>query len=200
MYKALMSICICSAIPATCAADAFLAEMSFEGDYQTYLHNTVNAVVHHETSVTYWKPTTTGVNAEVVYRFPVGFEIREADLFAEIAAFGLFDDTATAYLDISTDGSNWTELINRTKDNNMPNASFASVDGSITPYVQGADEVWIRSRLYAERGSIYAQFMRTVPNAAQFRGIRLHATAVPEPSSLSVLVLGGLALAGWRKL
>lgn len=183
-----------------CHAQSFFTEMSFDGDYQTYLHNTTNAVVHSETDVTYWKPSASSVDAEVVYRFPVGFEIAQAEIFAEIAAFGLFDASATAYLDISTDGTNWTELLNRTKDNNMPNASFAAIDGSITPYVQGADEVWIRSRLYAERSSIYAQFMRTVPDATQFRGIRLSATAVPEPSALFIMLIGLTGICIGRKL
>jgi len=183
-----------------CHAQSFHAEMTFDGDYQTYLHSTASAVVHSETNISYWKPSATSVDAEVVYRFPVGFEIGEADLFAEIAAFGLFDSSATAYLDISTDGANWTELLNRTENNNMPNASFAAIDGSITPYVQGADEVWIRSRLYAEQSSIYAQFMRTLPNATQFRGIRLSATAIPEPSTFCMIgIFGAAMLSIWRK-
>lgn len=176
-------------------AETFSAEMSFDGDYQTFLHNTVNAVVGVDSSfgVTFWRPSSAGVNAEVVYRFPVGFEIREATLYAEIASFGQFDPSATAYLDISTDGVNWTELINRTILNNQA-SSFLAVDGSITPYVQGADEVWIRSRLYAAGGGIFAQFMRTIPNAEEFRGIRLHTIAVPEPTTLTLL--SSVALAG----
>ena len=139
------------------------------GNWSQYLYSYTNAEVYSEQSAgtaTYWRPTVAGTEGDIIYRFPFVNPLAQATLTAGIAVWTTgdafpYDPDATAYLDVSPDGTNWTNLDGRYA--NHGGGSQGPYD--ITPFVQNSKEVWVRARLtgtttWPGDGLIFSQFLR----------------------------------------
>jgi hypothetical protein len=173
------------------------------GDWTQYLHSATNAEVYTEVVAghsTFWRPTQTNVWGEIKYKFPLGFTTTSATLRASNAVWTTgdpfpYDPGAHAILDVSPDGLNWTTLDHRQANN----GGFAYGPYDITPHVDGASEIWVRSMLFGTTtwpvdGPIFAQFLRTNPGDTM-PTFQLDVVGVPEPSALCLSV-ASVAIAG----
>lgn len=197
---------------AMASAAEFDVSFNLRDDHQQYLDSFSDAVVWHESIIPgtiYWRPEHEDVWGEIVYRFPFGQPIRDAELRANLACFcggggePNFDSGAQAHLDVSTDGTAWTTIVSLTQGNGGLSSSFG---GDITPIVAGSDEAFVRARLLGTRshfseGPIYAQFVRTARSdvAGGRPQFVLTGTTVPEPATSIYLLLAlfSLALGRW---
>jgi hypothetical protein len=96
-------------------SDAF----NLYGNWQNYLYAATNAQVYSERvagNATYWRPTIVGTLGTVEYCFPLSFQATSGTLLADLVAYTSggnvpnYDPNAYAYLDVSPDGQNWTNI------------------------------------------------------------------------------------------
>lgn len=193
----------------TANAVEFSHRFNLHDDFTQYLKSQTGAGVFDDPvsqGVKYWIPTQAGEWGEVVYEFPVGFQIEKAELDTGIASFGVFDLGAEAHLDVSPDGTNWTTVMSRTSANNLPDNHYAYGPGDISSIVEGSESIFVRSRLLSTQThwtgqSFYAQFMRGDTNyspAVVDGGLptfSISASAPPEPPPISVF---DRDMAGWQ--
>jgi hypothetical protein len=179
----------------------FNHELNLFGDWTQYLDSHSHAEVYTEQVAgiaTYWRSTPANTWGEVIYRFPLSFEIESASLDTVICAytqdeFGAWaDGGAEAYLDVSGDGSNWTTVL----ESYPGNAGYKHGPGDITSIVGGSDTIYVRARLLSTRnwptdGPIFAQFMRTGADLPDKPTFSIQATGVPEPGMVSLLLVLG---------
>lgn len=184
-------------------------------DWGQYLHSATNAEVYTELvaggsqPATFWRSTPINTWGEVVYHFPMSFEIATANLETQIFAFTTpfvshLDPGAQAYLDVSSDGINWTTVMDSYPGNGGPRTG----PGDISSIVRGGTDVWVRARLlstlnWPTDGSIFAQFMRTGHDAVGVGEggpplFDLHVVGVPEPSTYGLLLLMCFAMGARR--
>ena len=170
-------------------AQAFVVSQNLHNDYITHLYSVTNAVIADDPisdGIKYWIPVRSNEWAEIVYKFDINSTIHNASLYTEIASFRSLSPGSESYLDVSPDGMNWYNLITNTLGN-----SFYVFDDSITPYVSGSDEIWIRAKLLSMNThptgqAFYSQFMRSwVDDSKLFLIID-----VPEPSTWALCLLG----------
>jgi hypothetical protein len=167
-------------------------------NYNEYLVSATNAqVVTEWDGVTrYWCPSATGIDAEVVYGYDVGFAIETASVYAFLIAI----DTPTSwvYLDVSPDMTNWT-----TVGSGYLHPPLTPID--VSDILKGSQTAYVRARMKSNITPIYAQFVRTNPGHFSPNVYKFDATgnnAVPEPASVAVWSLFGATWIGcswWRK-
>lgn len=113
------------------------------------------------------RPTAIGEEGTIVMKFPVDFPIRAASLSASVSVWTTgdpfpYDPGAWAFLEVSPDGENWTNLITRgPNQNTLQRPPF-----DILPIVEDSQEVWVRARLtgtkeWPDDGITFSQFLRT---------------------------------------
>ncbi len=153
----------------------------------------------------YWQPSTPGVFGEVIFKIETPEAIDTATLRAPLWAYLAFDSQAEVYLDVSTDNSTWTNLVET--DPTLPGPEYTHQDTiDITSIVQGSTTVYARARLYSAvygtRGSLgVPQFLRAasvveVTDPEYYQPLRFNAELVPEPSSFFLVTIGLFALTG----
>jgi hypothetical protein len=104
---------------------------------------------------------------------------------------------AQAFLDVSTDGVNYTTVESGYVQ------SYAPYD--VSSLLAGSDEVFVRARLYVDdHGPIWAQFLRSAPYLKapfvyDFEAAPAAVVPVPEPASVSLVALGAAVLVGVRR-
>lgn len=168
-------------------------------DYSQYLYATSNAeVVTESDGVTrYWAPTQTGVQAQIIYHYNLGFTINTASVFGLILTIS---PDAQAYLDVSPDGTHWTTVESGYIQYPSP------VD--VSPILAGSDQAFVRARLSVSYSpNIYAQFLRTAPYLSPTDIYQFEAapapppTPTPAPPGLVLIASGALVLVGygWKK-
>lgn len=104
-----------------------------------------------------------------------------------------FDNNAQAYVDVSIDDLNYTQVLASYPGHATP----AVGPGDISALVEGSDVIYVRSRLFmtTDYDSFSpSQFLRGDPGAT------FNVTAVPEPSSAFLVVLSALCCFGMARL
>lgn len=142
------------------------------------------------TPVRYWQPSSPGVWGEVVYKFDVGFVIDSASSSIACNAYTSgadvnFDNGAQAFVDVSIDGVNYTNVLGSYPGHGGGTPAL----GDISALVDGFDVIYVRSRLFmtTNYGSFgTAQFLRSDPQ----NGFNVTATGVPEPGTSAMLAAG----------
>ncbi len=168
------------------------------------VHDAVIKVEGNGTS--FWMPTTANVWGEVIYKFDIPFAIETANIDTKIHSYNghdllpNFDPGGTAYLDISTDFTNWDTIVSITPEL-LSDANLDQYD--ISSLVYGSNVVYIRARLFSTVAPFQAtQFMRVAPdgiyNPPHSSRLALRATAVPEPSTIIMLLTGALGLLAYN--
>jgi hypothetical protein len=135
------------------------------------LVRTTNARIYREPfgAVTYWAPIRQREWAEVVYRLESPFPVVAVTLERfRVDAWNLhndvpFDPEAAVHLEISPDGTNWTEVMSSTP------AGGQQASDSFATAVHGSRQVFFRARLYEtnswNRNRVHrAQFLRSEPD------------------------------------
>jgi hypothetical protein len=131
------------------------------GDGTPYLYSTTNAQIFTESfglHATYWEPVTNNIPAEVTYKFDFPFSIRTASLSAAINIFFPYDQNAYSNVDVSPDGTNWTNIIA---------IDFAhqplNFNGDISTIVAGSDTIFVRDTFTGINYGTFSssQFLRT---------------------------------------
>ncbi len=118
-------------------------------------------------SDSFFKPTVSGQEGSMVFRFQSPFPVQFAELSASTIVWTTgdpfpYDPGARASLDVSADGVDWTEV--DTREAGQGGRFFSPVD--ISAVVAGSTEVWVRARLVGTvewpiDGLIHSQFLRT---------------------------------------
>jgi serine/threonine protein kinase len=132
------------------------------------------------------RPTELGEEGTIVMKFAVDFPVHAASLIAPVDVWTTgdpfpYDPGAWAFVDVSPDGENWTNVTTRGPNRNDHQRS--SLD--ILPVVEGSQEVWVRSRLIGTKewpgdAIIFSQFLRTEVGDPSIR-FQLKLTG-PQPS------------------
>lgn len=168
----------------SCATENYSRDFTLTDSFGVNPYRVTNAFLRTEpfgTPVRYWQPSIAGVWGEVVYKFDVGFLIESASMFMSISAYTSgadvnFDNGAEAYVDVSTDDTNYTNVLAK-----FPgNGGGIAGPGDISALVDGFDVIYVRSRLFmtVNYGSFNSsQFLRGDPGAT----FNVTATGVPEP-------------------
>lgn len=149
-------------------------------------------------SVRYWQPASPNRFAEIVYKVNTPSAIETATLKADLWGYQYFDRGALAYLDVSTDFSNWNQIAEAGPGGPFPGPEYHNDETfDISPYVQGSDEVYVRARLYTTRSSSsgsygVSQWLRTHTGLEtptfEFRSTH-SGNAVPEPTTWGIWTL-----------
>lgn len=121
-------------------------------------------------AATFIRPCIPGREGSIVMRFTAPFEIRSANLSADVAVWTTgdpfpYDPGARAALDVSPDGEHWTNLVTL----EAHRGGFGGGPFEIGEFVAGGREIWVRARLIGTRewpgdGPIYSQFLRCEPD------------------------------------
>jgi hypothetical protein len=143
--------------------------------------------------ITYWNPINNGVQATLTQEFTFSAPSTEIYLSTDIASFNFGSgDFGSGSLWASTDGANWTELLD---------APTPASDGYGYDYTQdlpnsllGSDDIYIQARLNTSGSDILAQFNRE--DGVNDPIFSLDANVAPEPSSVGLLTIGGLSILG----
>ena len=175
----------------------FVHNFDMYGDYNEYLFSTTNAQVRNEGSTKYWCTQTTNSWSDIIYKYDLPFSVDQASLRCNIYLYP-YREGSQGFVDVSADGNTWTTVASGQL---SINPVWINVD--ISSILKGSNTAYVRSRLYSVGWNIYAQFLRThlpdpnyrYPNIYEFR-----ASPVPEPLTLSLLVLGGMAMLRRREL
>lgn len=131
------------------------------GDGTPYLYSTTNAQIFTESfglHATYWEPVTNNVPAVVTYKMEFPFAIQTASLSTAINIFFPYDQNAYSNVDVSPDGTNWTNIIA---------IDFAhqplNFNGDISTIVAGSHTVFVRDTFTGINygGFNSSQFLRT---------------------------------------
>lgn len=187
---------------------SFSDSFNLFGNYTQYLYSTTNATVGFENwgsfNVEYWCPTTGTAPATIEYKFPLSFQATSGTLTAPIDAWcggnlPTLDPSAYAYLDVSPDGVQWTNVAGSYPGNG---GDFRQ-PYDISSIIDGSNDVWVRCQLYSDSSPyIYSQFLRTngdnLNNPPPFD---IQIQGVAEPSTVALLCPGaiGLLVYGWWK-
>lgn len=187
------------------SASVFVDNFDMYGDYTEHLYSTTNAKVYYEYSwsppTMYWAPISRYNWAEVVYKYDLAFSIESASVWAHLLALTWHDSTAQAYLDVSPNGSDWTQV-----DVGANGGAIDTTPIDVTNYLAGSNTAYIRARLSSRNRPIGAQFLRTTLSSAvqapyvyEFRAEG--ADVVPEPHSILIWSVLALAFGGvaWRR-
>lgn len=189
----------------------FIHNFDINGNYNQYLHETVNARIWDEgpgLHVRYWAPTSTGVEGSVTYRYEFSQPIVSSSLYANFITFRNGD---RIWLDASADGLNFTNLfsghqVGSTTDRLHPGGPDIPPPGfDLTSILAGSTTAYVRARMVGSQinSNIFSsQFLRTAdsngsfisffeaPNVYQFSAV----TAVPEPTTLALLAFSSMGL------
>jgi hypothetical protein len=173
-----------------------------------------NAYIRHEAfapQIQYWEPATPNAWSDVVYQFNVPFTIATASMYMSITAYtsgdisgANFDNNAQVFLDVSPDGTSWTNVLAAYPGHAAGYDTFTNFpnhDGDISSIVAGSNEVFVRARQFmtVDYSSFNAsQFLRSAAGQTPFY---VSAIGVPEPSSLALAAFGfaGLLALRWRR-
>ena len=141
-------------------------------DWSRFLHGSFQAEVYQERSAgnaKFWRPTANNQEGYLTYLFTFDQPLRSARLKFGIYAWTQgadvnFDQNARAYLEVSTNNSDWHMI-----DYMEPGHAALNSVFDISQHVDGANELFIRSRLKGTRtwggdGLIFAQALRTSPS------------------------------------
>jgi len=158
-----------------------------------------DAIIFRESAdCSFWMPTTANVWGEVIYRFEISFAIETANIDAKIHSYNghdlpAFDPGGTAYLDISTDLTNWDTIVAITPEL-LSDAVLDNYD--ISDLVHDSNVVYIRARLFSTVAPFQAtQFLRVrgdgTYNPPHSSRLALRATGadpnpVPEPTAIVI--------------
>ena len=167
----LIGVVLGTGTPVSChSQQLFHHGFNLYGNWSQYLESATNTEVYSERyagNATFWRPTAAATEGEIVYHFPLSNHVSTATLTAGIAVWTTgdafpYDPGAYAYLDVSANGTVWTNLDGRYA--NHGGGSSGPYD--ITPYVQNSTEIWVRARLLGTTtwygdGLIFSQFLRT---------------------------------------
>lgn len=148
-------------------------EFSLRNDTSSYLYEWDGVRLINEEELgeaKYWMPSIAGEWGFVTYKFPVPFEIGQANLRAAITIFPewrndeRFDDEAVAILDVSSDGKTWHKIAEVSKHTMKVGLETKLID--ISRHVAGGTTIYVRGRLLASKewtnvGPIFAQFLRS---------------------------------------
>ena len=181
-------------------SSTFTYAFNLYDQWDEYLLSSYQAEVYSEVSAgsaTFWRPLVANSEASIIYKFNFQEDIHSAKVKANLKAWTEgadvnFDSAARAYLDVSSDGLDWT-LIN---ESTPPNAEEVLDVIDISGFVAGSDSIYIRARLTGSRSwgnddLIFSQFLRTNPSDKE--SFAINVSLIPEPSSYSLL-FGSLTL------
>ena len=146
--------------------------------------------------ITYWNPISNGTPAFLTQKFTFSAPSTEIYLSTDIASFNLGDGlSGSGSLWASTDGANWTQLLD------APTPASGGYGYNYTADLPssllGTDQIYIQARLETSGLNIAAQFNRE--DGVNNPIFALNANVVPEPSSVCLLILGGLSVFGFNK-
>lgn len=152
--------------------------------------------------ITYWNPINNGVQATLTQEFTFSAPSTEIYLSAGMSSFNFGGgDFGSGSLWASTDGANWTQLLN------APTPAYPGYEyGYGYNYTQdlpssllGSDQIYIQARLDSSGWNILAQFNRE--DGVNDPLFSLNANVVPESSTLSLLCLSFaiLVLFRWKQ-
>jgi hypothetical protein len=163
--------------------------------WDEYLLSSYQAEVYSEVSAgsaTFWRPLVANSEASIIYKFNFQEDIQSAKIRTSLYAWTEgadvnFDSAARAYLDVSSNGLDWS-LIN---ESTPPNASEVLDVIDISGFVAGSDSIYIRARLTGSRSwgnddLIFSQFLRTSPSDKESFAINVN--LIPEPTSYALLI------------
>ena len=181
-------------------SSTFTYAFNLYDQWDEYLLSSYQAEVYSEVSAgsaTFWRPLVANSEASITYKFNFQEDIHSAKVKANLKAWTEgadvnFDSAARAYLDVSSNGLDWS-LIN---ESTPPNAEEVLSVIDISGFVAGSASIYIRARLTGSRswyndGLIFSQFLRT--SSSDKESFAINVSLLPEPSSYA-RVLGGLAL------
>lgn len=181
-------------------SSTFTYAFNLYDQWDEYLLSSYQAEVYSEVSAgsaTFWRPLVANSEASIIYKFNFQEDIHSAKIKTHLYAWTEgadvnFDSAARAYLDVSSNGLDWT-LIN---ESTPPNAREVLDVIDISGFVAGSDSIYIRARLTGSRSwgnddLIFSQFLRTNPSDKE--SFAINVSLIPEPSSYSLL-FGSLTL------
>ena len=181
-------------------SSTFTYAFNLYDQWDEYLLSSYQAEVYSEVSAgsaTFWRPLVANSEASIIYKFNFQEDIHSAKIKTHLYAWTEgadvnFDSAARAYLDVSSNGLDWT-LIN---ESTPPNAREVLDVIDISGFVAGSDSIYIRARLTGSRswgndGLIFSQFLRTSPSDKE--SFAINVSLIPEPYSYSLL-FGSLTL------
>jgi hypothetical protein len=164
-----------------------------------------NATTYYENPIWCWKPITGGTTfatttpAEVIFHFSFDRPTSAIDLWMNMPTFYWSYSRGHNFLHGSTDGADWTLLAE------LPPPAYGAARDlgtvAIPPALIGADELWLRARLYsygtsAPSGGVWtntAQLSRWHGTNTTFR-LQVNLEPIPEPTTPGLIVLAGLAM------
>ena len=181
-------------------SSTFTYAFNLYDQWDEYLLSSYQAEVYSEVSAgsaTFWRPLVANSEASIIYKFNFQEDIHSAKIKTHLYAWTEgadvnFDSAARAYLDVSSNGLDWT-LIN---ESTPPNAEEVLDVIDISGFVAGSDSIYIRARLTGSRSwgnddLIFSQFLRTNPSDKE--SFAINVSLIPEPYSYSLL-FGSLTL------
>ena len=108
----------------------------------------------------YWIPASSGVEGQVTYHYDVPFAIGAATLFTRVNVFyqAFNDPAAYVAVDVSPNGTNWTEVFIHSMSNPILTPDQEPVD--VGAILLGSDEVFVRGRMFvsANKSTIISQW------------------------------------------
>ena len=142
-----------------------------QADAEKYLVSSNNLRKYSEwqsPAVTYWGPSTNGVEGELIYKFPLGGNSTQIFLKASDASWDFNNEPGgsgrgCSMLEASSDGVTWVELKNSLNPRQW--GVGWSYENNLPQELLGSAELWVRVKMYVENSpnSSYtvAQFGRS---------------------------------------